>query len=82
MLLRADLLVSLERHGIAQALQAAERAFDHMLLLPCLKKVGPEVTVGLLVAQHMVDDDRQAVSNRHWGTQFVRLGRVLLVLEK
>ncbi len=55
--------MSLESHGIAQALQAAECAFDDALLVARLKKVGPEVAVRLLVRQHVINDDEQALSH-------------------
>jgi hypothetical protein len=42
------LLWRLEGDGVTEILQSAERAFHDALLLPRLKKGGPEVAVGLL----------------------------------
>src|SRR6266566_9693897 len=67
MVLDADLLLRLEGDGVPEALQSAERAFDDTLLLPRLKKGGPEIAVGLLVTQHVVDNDEKAVGDRHHG---------------
>jgi hypothetical protein len=50
---------------IAHAFEASDQSFLNQLTIPLVEIIAPQILIGTPSAQEMIDDDEDAVSNRH-----------------